>query len=93
MSGASSATLTSALPVVGRNVVGRSDRQVERLAGDGVALAVVDTESESIAGGVGAVVDIDDPTGIYLVLREAGDRHAWIGRQLQLAIGQAPVTV
>ena len=63
--------------------------QVERLSRDGVALAVVHVKGETVAGGVGAVVHVDQPVVVDVVLREAGDGHTRTGRQLQLAIGQA----
>ena len=61
-------------------VVDRRDGQVKRLAGDGVALAVVHIKGKAVAGGVGAVVHVDQPVVVDVVLREAGDGHARTGR-------------
>ena len=54
--------------------------QVERLGRDGVALTVVHVEGKTVAGGVGAVVHVDQPVVVDVVLREAGDGHTRTGR-------------
>ena len=52
-------------------------------------MAVVHVEGEAVAGGVGAVVHVDQPVVVDVVLREAGDGHTRTSRQFQLTVGQA----